>query len=30
MHTGTITLHVPPEHINEGRIEAVHDGTKWC
>ena len=25
MHTGTITLHVPPEHINEGRIEAVHD-----
>ena len=26
MHTGTITLHVPPEHINEGRIEAVHDG----
>ena len=26
MHTGTITLHVPPEHINDGRIEAVHDG----
>ena len=26
MHTGTITLHVPPEHVSNGRIKAVHEG----
>ena len=26
LHTGSATLHVPPEHLNEGRIVATHDG----
>jgi hypothetical protein len=28
IHTGCVTVHVPPEHIESGRIAVVHDGTE--